>query len=229
MARILPPLLASIALALALAGPSTASTGAGTLLRLTTGSVCSERAALLAAGAREIDAQLRLWRLDARRAASVLPGLRARGAVAFAHREQSYRVAATSETPDPLQADEWWLAQIGLEGQTAPGPGMPVTIVDSGLDFTHPEFAGRADTLALNAQEPAPLGGEHGTSVASVIGAPAQRRRARRDLPAGRPALLGRRQGLRHAAGVERDRRRHPRRRAGRQERHQPEPRLRHP
>ena len=172
MARILPPLLASIALALALAGPSTASTGAGTLLRLTTGSVCSERAALLAAGAREIDAQLRLWRLDARRAASVLPGLRARGAVAFAHREQSYRVAATSETPDPLQADEWWLAQIGLEGQTAPGPGIPVTIVDSGLDFTHPEFAGRADTLALNAQEPAPLGGEHGTSVASVIGAP---------------------------------------------------------
>ena len=170
--RLLPPLLASFALALAFAGPSSGAAGAGTLLRLTAGSVCTERAALLAAGAREVDAPLRLWRLDARRAASLLPGLRDRGAVVFAHREQSYSVAATTETPDPLQADEWWLAQIGLEGQTAPGPGVPVTIVDSGLDFTHPEFAGRADTEALNAQEPAPLGGEHGTSVASVIGAP---------------------------------------------------------
>ena len=172
LSRLLPSLVVSIALGLALAGPSSAASGSGTLLRLTAGSVCSERAGLVAAGAHELDAKLRLWRLDARRAASLLPDLRARGAVAFAQREQSYRVAATSETPDPFQADEWWLAQIGLEGQTAPGPGVPVTIVDSGLDFTHPEFAGRADTLALNAQEPAPLGGEHGTSVASVIGAP---------------------------------------------------------
>ena len=59
-----------------------------------------------------------------------------------------------------------------FEGQTPPGPGVPVTIVDSGLDLTHPEFAGASRHRPLNAQEPAPLGGEHGTSVASVIGAP---------------------------------------------------------
>jgi subtilisin family serine protease len=47
-----------------------------------------------------------------------------------------------------------------------------VTIVDSGLDVAHPEFLGRADTQALNAQEPAPFGGEHGTMVSSVIAAP---------------------------------------------------------
>src|SRR4029078_4110903 len=47
-----------------------------------------------------------------------------------------------------------------------------VTIVDSGLDVAHPEFLGRADTQALNAQEPAPFGGEHGTVVSSVIAAP---------------------------------------------------------
>ena len=87
-------------------------------------------------------------------------------------REQTYRVAAASETPDPLQADEWWLTQIGIEGQTPPGPGIPITVVDTGLDFSHPEFAGRPDLLALNEQEPAGIGGEHGTMVASVIGAP---------------------------------------------------------
>ena len=82
-------------------------------------------------------------------------------------------MAATADTPDPLQADEWWLSQIGVSGLTAPGPGVPVTIVDSGLDVDHPEFLGRPDTVTLNAQEPAPIGGEHGTSVASVIAAPA--------------------------------------------------------
>ena len=106
--------------------------------------------------------EARLWRLDAGRPRRP-SGLRARGAVAFAQREHTYEVAAVTDTPEPLQADEWWLSQIGLEGVTPPGPGVPVTIVDSGLDVTHPEFAGRADTLALNAQEPAPLGGEHGT------------------------------------------------------------------
>ncbi len=49
---------------------------------------------------------------------------------------------------------------------------MPVTVVDSGIDVTHPEFAGRPDTSLLNTQEPAGIGGEHGTSVASLVGAP---------------------------------------------------------
>ena len=81
-------------------------------------------------------------------------------------------MAAVTETPDPLQGDEWWRAQIGIDGLTPPGPGVPVTIVDSGLDFSHPEFAGRADTIPLNEQEPPGIGGEHGTSVASLIAAP---------------------------------------------------------
>ena len=50
--------------------------------------------------------------------------------------------------------------------------GAPVTIVDSGIDVTHPEFLGRANTETLNAQEPAGLGGEHGTAVGSLVAAP---------------------------------------------------------
>src|SRR5262249_34806259 len=73
---------------------------------------------------------------------------------------------------DPLEPTEWWRSAIGIDGLTPPGPGTPVTVVDSGLDLQHPEFLNRPNTFALNPQEPAPLGGEHGTSVASVVGAP---------------------------------------------------------
>ncbi len=170
-------LLGAVVLGLALTGAPTAASshetaGPATLVQLTRTGQQTEAAALRRAGARQIDAALRLWRIEPDVAAATVAALRARNAVVFAQAERTYRVAAASDTPDPLQADEWWLAQIGVSGLTPPGPGVPVTIVDSGLDVQHPEFLGRPDTITLNAQEPAPLGGEHGTSVASVIGAP---------------------------------------------------------
>jgi subtilisin family serine protease len=166
--------LAVAGLVLVAAAAAPASTGArpATLVRLTGQAACTESVALRRAGARQVDAQLHLWRLEPALAADLLPGLRARHALLFAQPERTYRVAVTTDSPDPLQGDEWWLAQIGVDGLTPPGPGVPVTLVDSGVDFSHPEFAGRADTLALNAQEPAGIGGEHGTNVASVVGAP---------------------------------------------------------
>ena len=168
-------LLAFFGLAAALVvapAPAAASARPATILRLTAGAACVESATLAAAGARPIDAKLRLWRLEHATAASLLPGLERRGAIAATQAERTYDVAATTETPDPLQVDEWWRSQIGIDGLTPPGRGVPITIVDSGVDVTHPEFAGRPDVELLNAQEPAGIGGEHGTSVASVIGAP---------------------------------------------------------
>jgi subtilisin family serine protease len=88
------------------------------------------------------------------------------GALAFA-------AAAAADTPtDPLVGQEWWRADVGVDTLTPPGPGMPVTLVDTGVKFTHPEFAGRPNLIALDNQEPAPIGGVHGTATASVIGAP---------------------------------------------------------
>ena len=166
--------LAGLALAGAPAGSATSSAGRARHPRPAAERTraSAETASLDRAGAEEIDATLRLWRLQPTLAATVVPALRARHALVFAQKERTYRVAATADTPDPLQVDEWWLSQIGDSGLTAPGPGVPVTIVDSGLDVYHPEFLGRPDTVTLNAQEPAPIGGEHGTSVASVIAAP---------------------------------------------------------
>lgn len=82
------------------------------------------------------------------------------------------RAAAAAPAEDPLVGGEWWRAAVGLTGLTAPGPGVPVTLVDSGVSFGHPEFAGRPNLIALNNQEPAPIGGVHGTAVASIVGAP---------------------------------------------------------
>jgi Subtilase family len=162
---------AALAAAPASAGASGAS-GPATLVRLSATASCAESAALTSAGAERIDAKLRLWRLSPETAASLLPGLERRGAVADSQLEQTYQVAVTTAAPEPLEAQEWWRSQIGIDGLEPPGPGVPVTIVDSGLDVAHPEFVGRPDIALLNQQEPVGIGGEHGTSVASVIGAP---------------------------------------------------------
>jgi hypothetical protein len=152
---------------------ATSTPGHATIVRLTSAAACAESVGLTEAGATEIDAKLRLWRLARPLAHSLVPALEKRGAISFAEPEREYRVAATTDTVDPLQPEEWWRSQVGIDGLTPPGQGIPVTIVDSGVNIEHPEFAGRPDTVMLNPQEPAGYGGHHGTMVASVIAAPA--------------------------------------------------------
>jgi Subtilase family len=73
---------------------------------------------------------------------------------------------------DPLQGLEWWLHDIGADQATPPGPGVPVVVVDSGVDATHPEFSGRANTTFLDDQTVDGVNEYHGTAVASLVGAP---------------------------------------------------------
>ena len=75
--------------------------------------------------------------------------------------------------PTRSSPQEWWLAHIGADPAAAPpGPGVPITIVDSGTDPTHPEFAGRPNTTFLNDQTTSGRDEYHGTIVASVAAAP---------------------------------------------------------
>ena len=80
--------------------------------------------------------------------------------------------AAVDVPTDPLASQEWWRADVRIDALTPPGPGVPVTLVDTGVDFSHQEFVGRPNLVPLDEQQPQPLGGVHGTAVASVIGAP---------------------------------------------------------
>ena len=81
--------------------------------------------------------------------------------------------ATVRSATDPLEPQEWWLSHVGAGRAVAPGPGVPISIVDSGTDPTHPEFASRPSTTFLNTQTV--LGREeyHGTVVASIAAAPA--------------------------------------------------------
>ena len=74
---------------------------------------------------------------------------------------------------EPLQGQEWWLGDVGADRATPPGPGVPLTIVDTGVDLGHPELAGRPDTVALNAQSPGGAAELRGTAAASLAAAPA--------------------------------------------------------
>jgi hypothetical protein len=164
--------LASLSGAVAVTAGAGGTTGPDVLVRLRPGAGQGATARLVAAGAVQVSSEIRLWKLSGRAAARTLPALRRTGVVAAAHAESTYRaVVSSTAAPDPLVGQQWWRSAIGVEGLTAPGPGVPVTIVDSGVDLSHPELAGRPNLLALNAQEPQPLGGVHGTAVASVVGA----------------------------------------------------------
>jgi hypothetical protein len=75
-------------------------------------------------------------------------------------------------TSDPLAPQEWWLSAIGATAAPPPGPGVPITIVDSGVDPSHPEFMNRPNTTYFNTQTVLGPAEFHGTLVASIAAAP---------------------------------------------------------
>jgi hypothetical protein len=158
---------------LSLGASKPAAPSAATLVQLRAGAARSARIELRAAGAMLAVPALRVWRLPAATAPAAVRTLRREHALSFVEPEHLYTVAATADVPtDPLANEEWWRADIHADTLTPPGPGMPVTLVDTGVDFGHQEFVGRPNLIPLDAQQPAPIGGVHGTAVASVVGAP---------------------------------------------------------
>jgi hypothetical protein len=134
------------------------------LLQLNRGSLELTRASL-------ISPTLRIWRLRTQDALLVLPALLSRGAVQAVEPDRPLRVSAVAA--DPLSPTETWRAQLGADRVTPPGPGRPVTLIDTGLETGHPEFAGRPNTSVLNAQRLDESDVEwHGTAIASLAAAP---------------------------------------------------------
>jgi hypothetical protein len=121
------------------------------------------------AGGTELVPELRIWRVDGAGVAR----LRQAGVIAVAEPERLLlKTSVATQTTDPLVPTEWWRTAIGADRVDAPGPGKPVTVVDSGLDITHPEFANRPNTILMNTQTTSEADEDHGTEVSSVIAAP---------------------------------------------------------
>jgi len=127
---------------------------------------------LARSGGTIVSPQLHIWRLPTATAQRLIPRLRP--AVRFA--EPDRPIPPQSHLPgiDPLSAPStgWHLYRIGADKAEPPGPGVPLTILDSGLDVSHMEFRARPNTTVLNEQQ-VELGDEyHGTIVASTAAAP---------------------------------------------------------
>lgn len=132
------------------------------------------RALLESRGATLVSRRLQVWRVPASVAPTLIKTLRREGLLRVVEPDQPIALTqATRPHSDPLVPNQWWRAAVRADRVSAPGPGVPVTVVDSGLDVTHPEFAGRPNTVLLNPQDvrPAP-DEEHGTAVSSVLAAP---------------------------------------------------------
>ncbi len=123
-------------------------------------------AELRRAGGVRIARSLPIWRVGSRSAVRVAP---------LADVVQADRFIPTTthfSSGDPLVPSQWWINSIGAGTVEPPGPGKPVTVVDTGVDLNHPEFAGRPSTTALNGQSIVGQAEDHGTAVASTIAAP---------------------------------------------------------
>ncbi len=128
------------------------------------------RPLLTLSGGRELAPELGLWRVPT----ALVPQLRTAGLVRYAQPDRLLRpAAATRSLVDPFVAQEWWLPDIGATQATPPGPGVPITVIDTGVDVAHPEFAGRTNTVLLNTQSTTDTNEDfHGTAVSSVAAAP---------------------------------------------------------
>ena len=126
-----------------------------------------------ARGGTLLSPQLRIWELRGTIAARLVPELERLGALRYA--EPSRRRDALVRFTDPLSTPElsYHLSAIGADRAEPPGPGFPITILDSGIDLTHPDFAARPNTVLLNPQFVSGPDGDdyHGTEVASMAAA----------------------------------------------------------
>lgn len=147
------------------------SAGRPALVQLTNPGVALSPA-LRAGRARLVAADQDLWRIPARDVARTLPALRAEGVLLHAETDQRIVSFTHLSAGDPLIPNEWWIHDVGDDVAEPPPPGVPVTVVDTGLDLTHPEFAGRPNTIALNQQTVLSKDDIHGTAVSSVVAAP---------------------------------------------------------
>jgi hypothetical protein len=144
-----------------------------TLVQLDRAGADAVEAKLRAAGGTVVSSRLGVWRVPSRAAQRLVPRLAVGGALQEFEPDFARAAVNHGAAGDPLLPQQWWLSHIGADRVDAPGPGKPVTVIDTGIDLTHPEFAGRPNTIALNRQRLAGRRDFHGTAVASVVAAPA--------------------------------------------------------
>jgi hypothetical protein len=113
-----------------------------------------------------------LWLVDGDHTKTALRRLDAIGALRYAHPNVRLRRSSSAAAMgDPADPEPWWLPQVGADRVAPPGAGFPLTLVDDGIDLTHPEFIARP-VRYLNDSELVFDQDYHGTMMGSVAAAP---------------------------------------------------------
>jgi subtilisin len=124
--------------------------------------------------------------LQQRYAAWVREGLQMLAAGAMPALGMAQPVHAQAALTDIPFADDdeftWGLRAVGADRSRFAGRGIRIAVLDTGLDFGHPDFAGRAIVRqSFVAAEPDPQDGQgHGTHTAGTIAGPRQSQLGRR-------------------------------------------------
>ena len=133
--------------------------------------------ALVARGGRLLSPALGLWRVPSRSARDIAERLKLLGALRYVEPDRPVYPSSHVAAGDPLATPDlsWHLYRIGADRLEPPGPGVPITVLDAGLDMNHQEFRSRPNTFLLNPQEIGSTAATeyHGTYVASTAAAPA--------------------------------------------------------
>jgi subtilisin family serine protease len=153
------------------ARPASSAAG-GVLVELEGAHALQQAVSLRRAGATLVEHDLQIWALPPQVARRLLPSLVRHGLARRIEADRSLRVLSSGAGQAVLPGSEWWLGAIHAAKLTPPGPGKPVTVVDTGLDVYHPEFAGRPNTILLNPQTGTDVPDDfHATAVSSLIAA----------------------------------------------------------
>ena len=94
---------------------------------------------LRGAGATPVIARPSIWRLPAGAAARIVPQLERAGLVRAVAEDRAFRPLEAG-IPTYGFVSNWWLGSLDAGALRPPGPGKRVFVVDTGLDFRHPEF-----------------------------------------------------------------------------------------
>jgi hypothetical protein len=122
-----------------------------------------------------VSPELHIWRLPSTAAQRLIPRLDDSGALRYAEPDGPVFRQGHLTGGDPLVVPTigWHLYRVGADRVEPPGPGIPITVVDSGLDMAHMEFGARPNTVLLNQQNVVLTSDEyHGMIVASTAAAP---------------------------------------------------------
>ncbi|TAN28919.1 MAG: protease [Castellaniella sp.] len=97
---------------------------------------------------------------------------------AIAHASHQKRVVKPLKraAPDsPTDTATWGIRAVGAEASKQTGKGIRIAILDTGLDLTHPDFAGRAiESRSFVSGQPVQDGNGHGTHCAGIAAGPAK-------------------------------------------------------